>query len=516
MTWATVTDQLPTDPEPFHRAAAAWAALAAGLDRADETYHRGLHRADVGWASGAGAEAAAQKLDGYGRDLRDAMHAARTIASALTRHAYGIGDLRRHAEAVADTGTDADLAELAWRAYRLDEETAAVLRANRPAASRYTTTAGSVAEQRDRTPAQVFAWWSSLSPDQREQAIRDDPAVIGGLDGVPAPDRDRANRSTLDSQLADLESREAGLVRQLERATRTALAAAPLLAVVPAVAPIAIAAAMHIDAVQRELADVRKTEAGLRTVADQLGRHGDRAFLLGIDGAGDGRTIVALGNPDTARHTAVFVPGVNTDLRDLGGDLNRVNSLHREAVPLAPAGEDVAVVYWLGYDTPGTLDALSNVAAHDGARALTPFVDGLRATHRGAEVAHHVTAIGHSYGSTVIAESALTGALRVDDIVAVGSPGMHTDRAASLHVDPRHVWGGLADGDLIGGGLGDLRYVHGEEPTDPAFGANRFTVDTRGHSAYWAENSASLRNQAYIVVARYDRVGYDFGGPPAS
>jgi hypothetical protein len=57
--------------------------------------------------------------------------------------------------------------------------------------------------------------------------------------------------------------------------------------------------------------------------------------------------------------------------------------------------------------------------------------------------------------------------------------------------------------------------VHGEEPTDPAFGANRFVVDTWGHDAYWEPGSQSLRNQAAIVVGRYDLVSYVHGGPPA-
>jgi hypothetical protein len=103
----------------------------------------------------------------------------------------------------------------------------------------------------------------------------------------------------------------------------------------------------------------------------------------------------------------------------------------------------------------------------------------------------------------------------VDDVIAAGSPGMHAGHASDLRLDPRHVWGGLAAGDLIGGGLGELGFIHGQEPTDPAFGANRFVVDTYGHSDYWAPGSASLRNQAAIVVGRYDLVDYVYGRPPA-
>jgi hypothetical protein len=57
--------------------------------------------------------------------------------------------------------------------------------------------------------------------------------------------------------------------------------------------------------------------------------------------------------------------------------------------------------------------------------------------------------------------------------------------------------------------------VHGQEPTDPAFGANRFAVDTQGHGAYWDPGSLSLRNQAAIVAGRYDLVSLVHGHPPA-
>ena len=56
--------------------------------------------------------------------------------------------------------------------------------------------------------------------------------------------------------------------------------------------------------------------------------------------------------------------------------------------------------------------------------------------------------------------------------------------------------------------------VHGEEPTDPAFGSNRFVVDTAGHSAYWKPNSTSLENQAFIVVGQYEGVTLEFGSVP--
>ncbi len=53
-------------------------------------------------------------------------------------------------------------------------------------------------------------------------------------------------------------------------------------------------------------------------------------------------------------------------------------------------------------------------------------------------------------------------------------------------------------------------------PSVEGFGANRFAVDTSGHSDYWNNNSESLTNQARILVGAYDKTTLDKGGqaPP--
>ena len=47
-------------------------------------------------------------------------------------------------------------------------------------------------------------WWRSLSDQQRASYVQNEPQRIGGMDGVPAADRDKANRIVLDRQQADL------------------------------------------------------------------------------------------------------------------------------------------------------------------------------------------------------------------------------------------------------------------------------------------------------------------------
>jgi hypothetical protein len=246
-------------------------------------------------------------------------------------------------------------------------------------------------------------------------------------------------------------------------------------------------------------------------VRDQLATS-DHAYLLLVDGAGDGRVVVAIGNPDDARHTAVFVPGVGSDLRDIDGGLARAAHLRHAADATTVRAGDVSIVYWLGYDPPDTVfDGWVEVPSRQGGAALAPFVDGLRVSHSTTPDEYHVTVVGHSYGSTVVAEAAMGSRLPVDDIVVLGSPGLHSDHASELKLDPRHVWVGRADSD-------EIRFVpppiHGPEPADAGYGANRFTTATSGHSGYWRPDSDSLLNQAYIVTGQYDRVTLAHGERP--
>jgi hypothetical protein len=550
MSALTLADVMAAQAAPYQRAAVAWAALAEDLDNAYEQFIVGLNKIDRG-AHGEAALAAIRQILEQSHRLSNSCNPARRISDALQRHAYALNDLHHMISGVATdaranglvfnatTGqliapptvlrTDepafwqaamnklhGELSQILARAQRLDDETAGEIQANLPspvgdgfgAMLAWYVDRDMVAQQQGRTPEQVHAWWLSLSPEQQEQVLHDYPDLVGWLNGVPATDRDRANRVNLDNQLATLQAQEADLQRRIEE-TKAGMRDVANGRPNPA-------ASAPLNVLMAQLTQNQSEQAGLRAVRDKLSQYTDPpAYLMGIDGSGDGKAVVALGDPDTARHTAVFVPGINTDLLDIGGDMNRVNNLQDAADLLTPARNDVSVVYWLGYDTPGTFDALGYGASKEGAQAFTPFVDGLRTTHQPSVDGYHVTAVGHSYGTTVIAESALSGNLHVDDIVTAGSPGMHTDHASDLHIDPRHVWGGLADGDPVGGWGGSVWGVHGEEPTDAEFGDNRYVVDTEGHSAYWTPNTESLANQAAIVVGRYNQVTLEYGSPPA-
>ena len=213
-------------------------------------------------------------------------------------------------------------------------------------------------------------------------------------------------------------------------------------------------------------------------------------------------------------------------LGDTASNLDRVKNLQASADGMTAAQDDVATIMWLGYDAPETdTSVLGSERSKQGGAALDRFVDGLRATHGSGP--YRVTAVGHSYGSTVVAEAALQGnGLAVDDIVVAGSPGLHTDKASNLNIDgcedDKHVWAGFGQG-RPGVGLlrrrrvrlvevgqpaaagGAVESNHGQSPHREDFGGNRYKVDTEGHSDYWRKDSQSLNNQARVIVGRLQR-----------
>jgi pimeloyl-ACP methyl ester carboxylesterase len=266
-------------------------------------------------------------------------------------------------------------------------------------------------------------------------------------------------------------------------------------------------------------ADPDRTLA-LAALAHRLERsEPDRAYLVALDPAGDGRAVVAVGDPDRAAHVVTGVPGAGSDLGDIGGLLARTDRVSAAA----GAGERVSSVLWLGYDAPEFLGAAGVGSAREGADDLDRFQEGLRATAVGPP-AHH-TVVGHSYGSLVVGTAARDHHLPVDDVVFVGSPGAGVDRATQLGLPGEHVWASTARFDLIrataladrrpewfDGDVSEDRW-HGADPGDHRFGGRTFTSapghwynPVAAHSAYFDEGSVSLSTLGAITRGDYGAV----------
>ena len=256
-------------------------------------------------------------------------------------------------------------------------------------------------------PAQFSAFWRSLSREKRDALYRRDRG-IGNHPGMPVgteadPGSDHYNRRHLAEDLAS-------------------------------------ARGSDLEALEECLADP------------------DRKLML-YDAAGPQvHAAVAVGDPDTAAHVSVTVPGLNTTV---GGDMpemvREAAALRRESLrQLADAGrpgEDVAAIAWIGYDIPqisGVLDPVSlarselgayrvthDGAAKAGAVKLAKFYDGITGARGGKPL--NLTAIGHSYGSLTTG-LALQQSHGVGAAIFYGSPGVEAAAPEQLGLAPGRVF----------------------------------------------------------------------------
>lgn len=314
-------------------------------------------------------------------------------------------------------------------------------------------------------PAKNAAWWKGLTPEQQQMYTDAYPRRIGWLDGIPTTARDEANRKAIELSL--------GAYREKEQAGTLGI---------------------HDE---RQYSALLKLQESLDK-ADGASRPHDELYVLGVDAEkGDGRALVAKGNPDTADNTAIQVPGTTNDLSNFNGQLNRIDHLQDAAMKADPRA-DTSVIAWLGYDAPEADGSVVTPGrADEGAEDLRHFTEGLRESHQGDPT--HMTVLGHSYGSTMVGAAASGGeGIGADEVVVVGSPGMTVDHASDLQMDPDHVWSGYAPDDVVADQLSGLTL--GENPNEEAFGGQVFEVDTHEHDGYWDEGSESLRNQGKIIV----------------
>ncbi|XVU26290.1 alpha/beta hydrolase [Actinoplanes sp. CA-054009] len=348
---------------------------------------------------------------------------------------------------------------------------------------------GAVRPDCTASPAEVHKWWAGLPPAQRHWLLVAEPGLVAGLDGVPAADRDVANRLLLDNRRADIDR--------------------------------AVAEARGGD--RDRLREVRD---GLAALSDRLADgDGPRAYLLRLDPAGEGRAVVAVGDPDRAGNVLTHVPGMTADLASFGGELSRAERVAARAAELGPQVASSAVL-WLDYDAPDFVDEAARPRqAEAAAPALRRFQEGLRAGHEGPPARQ--TVLGHSYGSLVVGRAAAGPGIDADSVVFVGSPGVGVDSASDLHPRSGEVWSTTAGNDVIqwtavapGGLARDLATAaavpfvgpwlafgrpeddlwFGHNPSDPAFGARVFPSALKGHIGYWDPGNPALDTMAAITL----------------
>lgn len=341
-------------------------------------------------------------------------------------------------------------------------------------------------------PAAVAAIFADLDPVAARDLVLSNPAVLGGLDGVPPGLRHEANLATLATERTRVDGRLAEIDARLGE--------------LGALAPGDHVGRSERSQLRSERIELLDTAGHLRALERRLAASpGGRDHQLLLFDPALGRVAVANRDLTAATNVTTLALGTGSDIGSVTDGLNDLAEWSRLAEQQAP-GSRHAHVLWLGYDPPPNLLAATSAApAQRGAPAFADFTAGVRAVNPDA---HHLAG-GHSYGSSLAGEAAATHGLDVDGLLLLASPG---GRAG--HVDdyrlPDHAVVSVAtdvafrsrgDHDLGGGDVigvvsgGQLTQALGPDPTSSRFGADVLDVhDAGGHgrSEYLAAESRSL------------------------
>ncbi|ROS51617.1 alpha/beta hydrolase [Frigoribacterium sp. PhB24] len=358
-----------------------------------------------------------------------------------------------------------------------------------------TSLAAAVGEQ--VSPEVTATWWSDLEDERRRVLAQALPGVVGNLEGLPYAVRDTANRQSLRYATTAVADRIGSDAERADDPRRLAM-----------------------------LQQVRATLDGAThdvPFAGTADRH-----LVALDTALPGRAAVTVGDLDTADDVSVLVPGMLFTVSDQLVDwTNTAGALHDEqatwATLLGRGGPGpvptVAVVAWMGYQTPDLTNFYDLGLAHRGADHLEDALAGLDAARPADEP--RVSVMAHSYGSTTATIALSSGRVAVDSLVLLGSPGSVVTEAGDLAVRGDDVYAAAGSFDPVAGSG-----FFGADPATAAFGAvvlhmggGSDTVTGRaldaalGHNDYFRAGTESMRSLALIGLGHGDLVDGRAGDP---
>jgi Alpha/beta hydrolase len=359
------------------------------------------------------------------------------------------------------------------------------------------------------SPEDVRNWWDSLDQDQKDELIAQHPPELGNLNGISAVVRDTVNRAVLNDDI-DRAEKSAKLSPTDAKRYRNAV----------------------------------RTRDGLKYDTESGGPNQRPVMLWAYDPVafnGRGKAAIAIGNPDYARNTALLVPGNGSSVAQgwLTGHADAIN-LYDQSLAADPDGHYTSVIAWMGFETPhgaSDLRVSEPGLARTGGALLAADVNGLWVTHNSL-TPQHITVVGHSYGSTTVADAFARNNMRANDAILLGCPGTDLAHgAADFHLDGGHVYVGSASTDPITwigessgvpvewlkGRLGGSG-IHlppdaglGRDPAGDSYGSIRFRAEVpdsesaneRHHSHYYMMGSEALRAMTDIVSGHSERLATD-------
>ena len=375
-------------------------------------------------------------------------------------------------------------------------------------------------------PEHVKEWWDSLSQEQKDQLIAQHPPELGNLNGIDAVVRDTVNQAVMNDDINRVENaakqRGVSAVDVLENPGMYGLSTTDV----------------------TRYRNAFKTRDGLNHDRGPEGPNQRPVMLWAYDPSafnGWGKAAIAIGNPDYARNTAVIVPGAGSSVAQgwMSGQKDAIN-LYDQSLAADAEHRYTSVIAWMGYETPhGFADVRVSEPgpARHGGDLLATDVNGLWVTHNSL-TPEHVTVIGHSYGSTTVADAFAHSDMHANDAVLIGCPGTDLAHdAADFQLEGGHVYVGSASTDAIswvgqGSGMPEewLKQrlgVHGipipwdaglgRDPAGDGFGSIRFhaevprfgSVNDHHHSHYYVKGSEALRSMTDIASGHSERLASD-------
>lgn len=335
--------------------------------------------------------------------------------------------------------------------------------------------------------ADVSRLWKLIDPAKQKLLIQAAPHVIGNLEGVPYAVRGRANSLDLKQTISHVTTR---LRSEHGRAERVGL--------------------------QRQLETLENVEKA-------LSKHdGVTRTLVGLDPSSDAKAAIVVGDLSTARYVSVLVPGMYMSVGEQIEDWAKVAQeqydlqtgfLRRVLGPRGGGGAPgVAVVAWIGYQTPVLTNIGGTTLATQGADSLERTLQGIRAIRSADQP--FLSVFAHSYGSTATLMALERHTVTVDALALMGSPGSAAQSVGALAVAHGNVFVGEAPMDPIVSSA-----FFGSDPGSPSYGATPMGVEgavdplthatltgSSGHNAYFTAGTECMRNLAMIGIDRGDLV----------
>ena len=333
----------------------------------------------------------------------------------------------------------------------------------------------------------VSQLWKLLDPARQAELVKVAPHVVGNLEGVPYDVRGKANRLDLERTISAAQTK---LGTERGKAARVAL--------------------------KRQLTTLANVKEALAK------KDGVTRTLVSLDPSDDAKASIVVGDLRTARYVSVLVPGMYMAVGEQIEAWSEVaqNLYEQQTGFLKRLGgtgttkrtPGVAVVAWIGYQTP----VLTNIGGLDLARQ---GADSLERTLMGIQSLRvsdppYLSVLAHSYGSTAALLALERGTVTVDALALMGSPGSDAQSVKQLGVRGGNVFVGEAAMDPIVNSA-----FFGSDPGSPSYGAkpmgvggaadpitHRTLSGSSGHNEYFSAGTECMRNLALIGIDRGDLV----------